>query len=508
MIMKKLNENKKTIFKKFLYWIFICIMMLFLRYVSFNAQADRKMIFFIGIFVIALIIDIILNVIKKQEIEFYKKFILISSIFGIIYCIVTPIGTANDEASHYLRIYEISEKYTSFSYEDNNKFPSTFSKLIEFKNNKNIGYNDYIENFSGFNINDNEQVDLGNEYMNTKIYSPLQYLPQTIGMMITKIFSKNVLTIGIVSRLFGLAFWIAICAYSLKIIPNKKTFFAVLILLPISLCSASCLSGDTVTNAMCILFLSIIYKKFYNKEKLDKKEKIILIISSCMIALCKVAYLPLIFLVLILNKENFENKKQYIRFSIVLILISCIIGLAWLYVGSNTLASNNSDSLNQVKFILENPLKYCLIMMQTYLNEGANYIFQLTTGYELLCDSRVLIYTPISYIISIILMLALLINEKESENKLGILRKVLIILILIGTILVISTAIYVQWTSMFEVGYPVILGIQGRYFIPIVALLIFLIDNIKINLEKEKLINGIILMQLPVIFLIMNAFVK
>ena len=63
-----------------------------------------------------------------------------------------------------------------------------------------------------------------------------------------------------------------------------------------------------------------------------------------------------------------------------------------------------------------------------------------------------------------------------------------------GTGLLICTAIYIQWTSLWEVGRDSILGIQGRYFIPVVALLIFFVNKTKFETNPKTLINILIIM--------------
>ena len=333
-------------------------------------------------------------------------------------------------------------------------------------------------------------------------------MPQAIGMSIVDIFTDNIVILGLGARIFGLLFWIIVCTYCVKIIPNKKTFFMMLILLPIHICTASALSGDTVTNAMCLLFIALLYKNIYEKSKLSKKDKILFMISAIMVALCKIVYLPFVLLILLLGKDNFENKKDNIIFKILVIVLSCIVGIAWFVIGSLTLSGTNSDSLEQVKFILQNPAKYVYIMMNTYLNSGGNLIFQSTTGYELLCDARVLVYTPVSYILSILIILGLLVRDEDREFSVDKYKKYFVGFIIFGTILLITTAIYVQWTSMFEVGYAHVLGLQGRYFIPIYALFIFIIDKLKLDMKKEDLITANLVLQFIIIFLVMQAYMR
>lgn len=322
-------------------------------------------------------------------------------------------------------------------------------------------------------------------------------------MSITNIFSNNIIVITIGARIFGLLFWVLICTYAIKIIPGRKAFFSIL-----NICTVSAVSGDTVTNAMCILFIAVLYKNLHDKNLIEKKDKIILTISATMIALCKIVYLPFVFLVLLLDKEKFNNKKENIMTKSLVILTSCIVGIAWFLIGSFILSNSNTNSIEQVKFILQNPIKYIFIIIQTYLNTGSSLIFQSTTGYELLCDSRVQVYTPISYIYSVLLILGLFVKEDEKTISLDKRKKCFVWVVIVGTIILITTAIYVQWTSMFEIGYSTVLGLQGRYFIPIYALLIFTIDYFNIEMKKEKVFKINIVLQIIIIFLIMQAYMK
>lgn len=503
-----MSKIKKDIIKsEIIYWIYIVISILFFNYISFEIEKSRRIIMFVVVFLVALIFNIIILILKKKNVKFYKQFFLISLVLGIIYCAIIPIGTANDEYSHILRIYEISQKYTAFKFNQNSEFPEGFDILLEFKNNKNVNYYDYFSEYENLNLT-GKTKNFSEEYNNTKLYSPLQYLPQVIGMSITNIFSNNIVVIVIGARIFGLLFWISICTYAIKIIPGRKTFFAILMLLPIHICTVSAVSGDTVTNAMCILFIAVLYKNLHEKGIISQKDKMILSVSATMIALCKIVYLPFVFLILLLDKEKFNTKKENTFVKLIIILTSTIVGIAWFLIGSFILSNSNTNSIEQIKFILQNPVKYIFIMIQTYLNTGSNLIFQSTTGYELLCDSRVLVYTPISYIYSILLILGLLVKEEEEIIAIDKRKKNFVWIIIVGTIILITTAIYIQWTSMFEIGYSTVLGLQGRYFIPIYALLIFTIDYLKIEIKKENIFKINMFLQIIIIFLIMQAYMK
>lgn len=506
-------ENNKTkiinIFAQIFYWIFAISVILYFKYSVFQTSENVKNILFIAMLIISVAIDVMLISFKKIKLDLHKQFIILATVLGIFYFIATPFGNGTDEVSHFLRVFKISQKYTNIRLEEDSLFPPAFSKLVDYKNSVLIRYENYINEFDAFSMNSEERKDLINEYWNIKLYSPLQYVPQAIGVTIGRIISDNIIVIGMLGRITGYIFWVSMCAWAIKLVPNKKVFFLIICLLPINIFSAICISGDTVTNAVCTLFIAIIYKKMYLKEKITKKEKVILIALACMIALCKIVYLPFVTLCLLLKEDNFECKKDWKKFVVILIAASIIVGLSWFVIGSTNLANSNSASKEQLKYILTNPFEYCAIIARTITENGAQYIFQLCTGHELMCHAKTTVYPIISYITSIALFMSLFTNEDNKKMEINCLRKIWVALIMVGISLLIVTAIYIQWTSLpgiGKVGNEIIKGIQGRYFIPVVLLLIFIANKTKLSTNQKILITTVILMQLPVICQIMNVF--
>ena len=77
---------------------------------------------------------------------------------------------------------------------------------------------------------------------------------------------------------------------------------------PVAVSSLASMSPDAMTISMSYLFISYILKLLNEKDKkIDWKDKIILLILGMVIALCKIVYLPLAGLVLILPKEKQMN---------------------------------------------------------------------------------------------------------------------------------------------------------------------------------------------------------
>lgn len=509
---KNKKTNRKRLDKNFIvsqifYWIFVAVTIFYFREAVFETRDFIKNILLVVTLIMAVATDIVLIIFNRKKVELHKQFIVLALIFGLFYFLATPFPNGTDEGSHFLRVFKISQKYTNLSLYEDSLFPIAFQKAMDYNNNRDMTYEDYANEFEAFSMNSEEKKDLIKYYWNMKLYSPLQYIPQVIGVTAGRLISDNVVIIGMCGRVTGYLFWLALCAYAIKIMPNKRVFLMILCLLPVNIFSAVCISGDTVTNAVCTFFIAFIYRKVYLKEKLTKKEQIVTILTACMVALCKIVYLPLVTLVLLLKYDNFESKKDWKKFVIILITLSVVVGLGWLVIGSMNLATSNAASGDQIKYILNNPFEYILVILNTMTAKGAQFIYQLCTGDELMCHAKTTVYPIVSYIYSIVLFLSIFTDEDKRKFELNLARKIWVALIMIGTGLLIVTAIYIQWTSLFEVGNDSILGIQGRYFIPVAALLIFLINKSKFETDQKNLINIMIIMQLPVICQIMNVFV-
>ena len=92
-------------------------------------------------------------------------------------------------------------------------------------------------------------------------------------------------------------------------------------------------------------------------------------------------------------------------------------------------------------------------------------------------------------------------NEKEDIN---LKQKIWFILIFLGLTLLILTGLYLTWSP---VGYEVIAGVQGRYFIPaIILILLCLINkNKKVeykNIELKYFVTFLVLNIIPIMHII------
>ena len=519
--MKKIEEkslciNKKNSFNRFekICYCGFSLIVIVLYYLNFKIFKNdifimHKKIYTLVYFIISILITFIIYYLinyclKNKNKEIYRIFFVITFILGNIYSLLTPLFAGSDEEYHFYRIYEIASGNLITPKIKENVYGSNMPMSIELIKGNKGNYTKYIDTVKSFNLSleKNKTMSFGNYYGTTSIYPFVQYLPQSIIVALARILNLKPTLIAYIARYSGFIFWLFMCTYAIKIIPCKKNFLFLLLISPASISFATVMSGDTVTNACIIVFISYIYKLINDNKILKIKDYIIIFILSIMISMCKLVFLPIIGLGLLVNKELFGGiKKKYI-IGIILVLTVLVFSLGWLAISSRYMSSSNKTFL-QKEWIKYNPVMFLFVIIRTYLNNFVVYIQEIVAGNQLYHSQlNVPSFINFGYFVTLILGLF----SEDNKIKFKNIDKIWIVNLLFLIVLLISTALYIQCTAWNKgIGYPYIDGIQGRYFIPVVMLLLF-INNKKIDVKKEQLIITNILLTLPIYILMLTTF--
>ena len=441
-------------------------------------------ILYISLILILIIVTFILLkfLFNDKNIKIENWYLILSILVYGAYIVVFPLFTAHDEFYHWGRSYEISEGHLVSDINDNHaktELPLGVIKIYD-KNFLDIKYETTVGTRGVKNI----ESEKGMFDMRTvSVYSPVQYIPQTIGISIAKIFTDRPLIMAYFGRIMNAIISILLMYLSIRLIPFGKKILFTIAFIPISIEGFTSLSADAITISLSFLLLSyILYLKFNNNIKvLNKKHYICLLIMSVLLALCKIVYLPLILLLFLLPKSKFKNKKHKLLFILSIIGISVLANIVWLLIASTYLSLYESTG-SQLSTILKHPINFIQVFLYTILSENRLYIYTML-GYNIGWGEVVHIYS----IIPFIFMLLLLINtfaDKDINNSINKKETIIILTIVLLIIGLIFASLYIQFTPP---GFATILGVQGRYFIPFLPLLMIITS--KINLEYKGKLN-------------------
>lgn len=502
--------------------ISLIISLMMEKFIYSNEPIDFNRFFInFGISIILIILFILINniiyknnidskIIKKfKNVTINKVFICISIIIGITFSFCFPLTQIPDEITHINMIYE--ERNLDIKFSDIDDGYSGYEDLSENDHNK-VNKNEYFDL--------SKKIDTGLRLSIPKL-TIIRHFPQYIGMLIGEMLHLPVFLYLTLCELFALAFYIAICNLALKKIPFKKPLMMFIMLLPICCQQMSSFSYDVVLNSFCFLFIAYIMNLKFAKEKITMRDILILLGCLLVISICKIPYVLLGLLVFILPLHKFEfktkkrtitfenikniinkHKKLYLIIAIVLIIIFCISAyqvLSRIYIGKIFLASilNFTDTLQLFKRSLDIFLPYYLETIVGNLG-----IFNVDTS---------LLFEIFVYIS---LILVAFFNYKVVKNKLKVEKinfnikdNIIIYCVVVLFVYVIILSMY-EWTlyctkipnyksfTIAELGdyiskLPYIGGVQGRYFVPILPLILIPLSSSKIT-NKLLRINPIV----------------
>ena len=470
--------------KSFIAFVFVLFILLIglLYQVVVNLQPVPKYAFLtIGI-VVFVVMSFIFGRKKSIDMPIEKIYLIFAIIFGLIYLFVLPIGGVPDERNHFLRVYEISEGHMVSNTADDgtggNILPSSASQIFGDVYN----YKYYVMNDKIKLTQDSERTFL--KFGNTSLYSPVSYLPQVIGVLIGRVLRLPMLIIAYLGRITNYIIYVIIMFMVIKYIPILKRVTFLMAFTPMMMQEAASLSPDALVNCCAFGLIAFILYSIYNKKKIMSKKEITIVSSlAIVLSLCKIVYLPLVFLVLLIPNTRFKTKKNKRVYNAILITLCLVLNLTWLFISSKYLVEFNPgvNSKDQAIYLMTHPFNYFIVIMRTLKNYMITLLFTFYGSH--LEWLNVYISQPIILLYAI--FAALITFEDNDNNKLNIKEKIVFLIIGLIIIALTFTSIYVQWTPF---NNATIDGLQGRYFIPLTLIFALFIRNS--NIKFKKLISN------------------
>ncbi|MFZ3590416.1 DUF2142 domain-containing protein [Bacillus sp. DJP31] len=434
--------------------------------------------------------------IRRYKDQIHKVFLVTSIPVGLILTLIVPPFDHLDELEHYYRSFEVSEgKFTNQVTEQGlgNYLPLSLMNTVQevrFIHQEGYRYTD-VKDALHNKINPDDRIFIRN-YASS--YAPIIYIPQALGMIVGRVIFDSPIMMMFLGRIINFLTYVAIAYIAIMIVPVKKKLFYLVALMPMAIIQATSLSADAITNSSALLFVSyILYLAYGEIDSIKSKHIAICILIGLFVGLSKIVYLPIILLFLIIPLVKFEDKKDFMKKAII-ILIGCTLPfLVWNVLNISNLSvpdlrvNPGVSPKNQVLFILTHPFHYIKYFIDTLLLQGPSQILSMVgkvaTNYFYPAPS-IVIYT----FIFMLFFFGITNDESELSIKYRLKDRLIFLFTFFSVTFLIFTALYVGFTT---VGGPIILGVQGRYFIPIAVLFFFSLSTRKIVIY-DKNINFLI----------------
>jgi uncharacterized membrane protein len=451
---------------------------------------------------------------KLRADEALTIFVLLASIFGLIFVATNPPGFGLDERAHFMRAYEVSQgNLTATTVGKDHRPGAAMPKNLtdwvgastsDLLDNNTTGlftrhdadpsrYKVFFH--KGFSPPMVDDFPSNAQLAGTFNYNPIGYLHLGLAIKLVIFFKGSILTGLYAARIVNLILYIAIASIAIWITPRFKWLFVATALLPTSIFQASMVSVDPLINSLSFLITALLFKSWYDKKQFSVSIVLIIILLTSILAVTKQPYLLLGGLFLMIPNSHFSNSTRAWTMKGLIVVVPVVIGLAWTHIGAHATQAAikmyfHASFTEQLHFVMLHPLSFLAAMVRTYF-EYMDNLFASMTGWvgDRLVGVPIVLMAGFS-VCSI--GIAGLLRQKHPHNLREIYEpmtnKLIIGAITIGITIGISLSLYLSFNP---VGAPLINGIQGRYFIPLIPITtVLLVNMIPLNISPGREITA------------------
>lgn len=482
----------------------------------------REVFFLFLLSVLLFLLVFFLFFLKKTRLS--QVFFITMMLLGSVYSFVLMPLSAPDEVLHYVGAYELSSKMLG-----------TPKPLYDHDGNLRIRKEDTeIDDWSGDN-KPNEATVFGMFIQREQILerqeagffakeggygytlqkpvstTPFAYFFPALGFSFARLISASRFTLLYFGRFFNLLFFAFMGAIAIEKMPFGREMLFSISLFPMTLELVSSLSYDTFILALSFVLLSIVLDYQHREEKLGLKEIGIICLLAVLLSPCKMIYSMLFASCVVVSYRRFSSPLLYF-FAIFAVGLSIVLGVLLVNFDSfSRYLRPQADTVNVSDVVgdgivqetynrretFAQPDVFVKILRNTFMIKGKEYLLTMVGNPLGQFDTRVSFPEGLCYLFLLFPFATAILGEKKAIRKktyLNIAQRTVFLLLSVGLVLVTLTMMLFAYTPK-RTDY--VLGVQGRYFIPVLPFFILSLVPLGLRGKKgEKLARGILLFQI------------
>lgn len=261
----------------------------------------------------------------------------------------------------------------------------------------------------------------------------------------------------------------------LKKIPFGKTLVCIYLLNPMMIQQESSCAPDAIANIAGLLFISYFVKLLVsNNARINAKQYGLLAALGILLCLSKYAYAPLLLLFL-LFVPRLKNKRTRL-FIYISVVVACLLTFIWIvffYQGPN---------FHEALLLVRNPFDFFLVMTKSLYEMSALWIKE-TFGL-ILGALNITVWEPCFWIYCLVLLFSTTFNLGE-KDAFARNQKIFIVALTLCLSLALIL-LFRDWTVTVDQRTDIIMGLQGRYFLPYLILPLLCLITIRSSQYRKN----------------------
>ena len=425
-------------------------------------------------------------------------FVIITGFFGLLSALMMPILEIPDENQH----FQIS--YAIFSANQRANEDLVYSEGMIVKKVTNETYwNLFTEKTSA--QNDGFAVNTGSLVFDGKTRASIfdtMHITQALGVLVGKLIYPSLGVMVLFARLFVLTLFIASIYFIIKKVRYGKWVFVFIGTIPIIIQQAASTSYDAINMIAIFAWVAYIINLATQTTPLTRKQLGIGILLAVLLLVSKSNNVLLLSLIFALPTTLYSTRKWYtvvrknkkwqlLKYSVITLLIAGV-AVAFYVLQKKLLAGNELH----LKTLLS-------VLMNTFVWGDLTLIDATTIG--TIGQFGVFYYHLPIWIVILAYMILAIAFLSERIPKISRRFALISAALFFGSILLITIGMYYGWAMKPERLGPNAMiadGIQGRYFTPLLILLLpafaYAQNHLKISTKNKQLV--------PIIIIITSIF--
>ena len=490
--------------------------------VGVNLPSDSFKV--LGMTIVAVIVVLIWFVFLAAERGIWnleRIYVLCGLTMGIVYLFVIPPYATPDEVAHINSAYHVSNVilHTTGENEGGGIIAKRECDTKEFSDAINRqAYNSMIDSLF------QKTGDTSIKEKHCVYATPyLLYFVSGTGIAFARLLHLNWMAALLMGGFFNVSFFVGMMYYAMKKLPFGKIALFAVCMMPMTLQQTSSFSYDQMAITMAFLVTALALRFAYGEEPVKKSEIVVYILASAMLVVAKGgAYSAIVFLpfLLMFSKDKLTKRNLLCAggFTAGMALILLRGKIASLFAGGGTAVTTAVNAVTEqegayiawadsyaysLSELLHQPRLFLQILINTF-QTNLDFYMETMIGSHL---GWLAIDVATVYLYGFVAVLFVGVFCREGEPA-GMRMKDRIGMWIIGASGIGASlmAMLLYWTPK-ETGS--ILGVQGRYFIPVLFLMALTLRNraiiIKKNLNKVLVLTLLILELIVVISVLQNS---
>lgn len=419
-----------------------------------------------------------------------KAFPVVLIVCGVAFSLFFPPGSVPDGIYHFRTTYAYSNILT---FQDADLMRASDAELLQEEKviSKLITGEHWEATNNEFEIisSDNAPV---HEYwlVHSKLYDedtvgvptglPLPQLkvPAALGIMLAKLIGLGAVPMFYLGRLFNMLYAAILIILAVRLTPIGKNMFMAASLMPMTLHILGSYSYDAPIIGMAFLLTALLLRSMRGAGRISKELCIGTVVVASLLAPCKIVYITINFLVLFVPARRFGSRASSVIFKLCVIclpvffmFVSRFASLLPYLSGGNTGGKTpeyEGAECYTLGGLLADPGATYLLFANTLLVNTSNYLPELVGAVPGWLEGRVALPMWVSYLL-VFLLLASSVRAADDDECLPVPQRIVCGVLFIITLLATMLALAIDWTLVSD---TMIQGVQGRYLIPVIILLL------------------------------------